>query len=67
MPQSSGPRQDMVSVIASKVALSDLRSRSKDTQPVIPHMCYLPRPASGPSPLTCGLSQPIPANQFVFS
>ncbi|MFF8234562.1 hypothetical protein [Streptomyces caelestis] len=37
--RSSGPRQAVVSVIASRVAASTLTSRPKETQPMMPHIC----------------------------
>jgi hypothetical protein len=48
VPRSSGPRQAIVSVIASNVAASVRSSRSKETQPVMPHMR-----SAGQVPLTC--------------
>src|SRR5579875_884731 len=47
----SRPRQAIVPVIASIVARSVLRSRSKSIHPVIPHMLHVPpgrRAASSP-------------------
>ena len=38
LPQSSGPRQAIVSLIASTTARSDRRSRWKEIHPVIPHI-----------------------------
>src|SRR5581483_478812 len=38
IPEASGPRQAMVLVMASSVSCSAVRSRSKSTHPVIPHM-----------------------------
>src|SRR4051794_39191813 len=37
-PSSSGPRQAMVSTMPCNVSRSFLRSRSKSTQPVMPHI-----------------------------
>ena len=51
---ASGPRQAIVSVIASSVARSRLRSRWKTTHPVMPHM----RPCSAPRGPTQGATRP---------
>src|SRR5262249_19026437 len=42
VPRSSGPRQDIVSVIAPTAACSVRISCPKETHPVIPHMWHLP-------------------------